>query len=197
MWRQRIFGWIGVLVMTGLIGYLVASRWPADPKPAVYTAPTFDEPADPGHRRAFHEVCPAINRPEVVALLEQPAEVHGQGTSYGTDPGYLSCHVTLKLASLRVDVGDGLTVASMRRVSPDAHDLTVLGRPAMLETTKGLMFITSLLIAWDQGDSGGYVSVFFLKPDGYADPATMTHLAELVLPHLPGWNTPLGPVARP
>lgn len=126
MWRQRIFGWIGVLVMTGLIGYLVASRWPADPKPAGYTAPTFDEPTDPGHKRAFHEVCPAINRPEVVALLEQPAEVHGQGTSYGTDPGYLSCHVTLKLASLRVDVGDGLTVASMRRVSPDAHDLTVL-----------------------------------------------------------------------
>jgi hypothetical protein len=197
MWRQRIFGWIGVLVMSGLLGCLVISQWPVDQKPKGYTAPVFDEPSDPGHKRAFHEVCPAINRPEVAALMEQPAEIHGQGTSYSADLGYLGCHITLVRSSLRVDVGEGLTVASMRRVSPDAHDLTVLGRPAMLETTKGLMFNTSLLIAWDKGDSGGYVSVFFLKPDGYADEATMTHLAELVLPHLAGWDTPQGPVARP
>jgi hypothetical protein len=191
MRSQRIFGWIGVLVMTGLLAYGVYHEWPGRqaPKPAGYTAPTFNEPDDPESKRAFHELCPAINRPEVLRLLEDPAEVHGQGTSHGLDGmSFLMCDVTLQQSSLRLEVGDGLKVSTMRAVSPDSHQLTVLGRPALLENEKGLLYITTLFAARDSMDTGGYAVVTALTPERFVDEAVMVRLAELVLAQVKGWS---------
>jgi len=173
--------------MTGLLAFGVYVYWPRSPSATPYAAPSYPEPSDPGHKRAFHEVCPLVNRPEVLALLENPPEVHGQGTSYDPEGmDYLSCSVGLVKRSVRLEVGHGLAVTAMTEAATGGHQLTVLGRPALYEQNRLVAPAAYLTVAWNPADPSAYASVVVIQPEGYADEALLVRLAEQILPRLTG-----------
>jgi hypothetical protein len=186
---QRIFGVLGVLVMLGLLGVLGITSYDGWQKvaagPGVPSAQPYPEPSDPGHKRAFHEVCPAINRPEVLALVGDPATMTGQGTSYMADS--LGCFISGGTAVIRLDVGRHVPVSSLTGISTQGRSLTVLGRPALLETWAGRLPRSTLTIAREASDSGDYATIMVFT-EVPADEATMVRLAELILPHVAGWT---------
>ncbi|NUO56541.1 MAG: hypothetical protein HOV71_19750 [Hamadaea sp.] len=182
---QKLLGWLGMLGMSGLLVYAVYTNWPREQGPRPYVAPSFAEPSEAGHKRAFHEICPLINRPEVLALVETPPEVHGQGTSFDPDGmSYLSCNVKLPTRAVRLDVGRGVDVAAMTEAATGGHKLTVLGRPAIYEQEHLIAPTARLTIAWDPSDPSAYASIAVFQNQGYADEATLVAMAELIVPNL-------------
>ncbi|MEU8005590.1 hypothetical protein AB0B66_30905 [Catellatospora sp. NPDC049111] len=190
MRAQRIFGMVGVLVTSILVAYGVYQTWPGRqvPSASVTARPSFAEPSDPGHLRVRRELCPAIDRPEVLSVLEDPPHARGTGTSYGSEPDYLLCHVTLEHAVLRIETGPTLRIAGMLAISPDAVPLTVLGRPAYFEVSRSRLHVATLAVAWRREDTGGHATIEVITTDQpAAGQATLVRLAELALPHVPGW----------
>src|SRR5262245_41764182 len=114
MRRRALLGWIlpavitvaiavyGVGVLTGHWREPTASRG-AD------AAMAYPESTDPEQRKARAELCPLINRPEVLELVERPATVKGVGTSYDLNSGWHQCTVSLPNSGLRLNVSHGRT----------------------------------------------------------------------------------------
>jgi len=183
---QRIFGILGVLLMLAMLGYTVYTRVPMwDPQPVALSPRPYPEPTDPGHKQAFHEVCPAIDRPEVLALVGGAAPKNGQGTSYTRDS--LLCNVSGHGWAIRLEVGHNLSIKALKGVTPEGASRTVLGHPALLEASTGRLPRSTLTIARDAADSGDFASIIVFT-EVPADEATMVRLAELILPHLAGWT---------
>ncbi|GHJ47427.1 hypothetical protein Cs7R123_47690 [Catellatospora sp. TT07R-123] len=186
MRAPRIIEVAGVVVTTALLAFAVAQTWPgARPTAAAPGAvtPSFTEPDTPQGKRAFRELCPIVNRPEVLAIVEDPPQVRGMGTSYGDS--YLICTVSLQQSAVRIEVGTEVTVSQMKRLSPKDRSLTVQGRPALLEYGTVPMHTATLLVARDAADTGAYFSIVAITPETPVDEAAMVRIAELVLPRLP------------
>jgi hypothetical protein len=152
------------------------------------------ESTDPEQRKAQVELCPLINRPEVLELVEQPPTVKGTGTSYILNNDSHECVVTLPNSALRLSVSHGGTrIEDYRKLFKEAQPRTALGRPAMWMTGPSMtvnvpLKEATLLVAWDRADSGGTVELTILRSVlAPADEATLTRIAERQLPGLPGW----------
>lgn len=199
MRRTALLGWIPPLIITvGIVVYVggaATGRW--DPTGLRSTeAPVVANPdsTDPVQRRASAELCPLINRPDILRIVEQPATVKAVGTSYGREDGWLECIVTLPHSSLRLNVArEGDSVADYQRRFPKAEPRTILGRPALwivdpLPILHMQWKSASLLVAWSTADSGGTVEVAVVREDpGPGDEPKATLIAERQLPSLPGW----------
>ena len=199
MRRGPLLGWIGPAVIVAVIavyaGAMVSGRW-RDPtgRQAADTAMAYPESTDPQQRKAQAELCPLINRPEVLELVERPATLKGIGTSYDPDGDWRECTVTLPNSSLRLNVWHGRTrIADYRKLFPEAQPRTVLGRRAVWTAGSSSLVNSTwkdatLLVAWDRADSGGMVEISVLREVlNSSDETTLTRIAERQLPGLPGW----------
>jgi hypothetical protein len=197
MRRTPLLGWIipAVIVLAIALypGAVVSGRW-KDPAAADPGMAAYPESTDPEQRKARAELCPLVNRPEVLELVERPATVKGIATTYILGHDSHQCTVTLPNSSLRLDVWLGHTrIADYQKLFPEAQPRTVLGRPA-LWTAGPSMLVNStskeatLVVAWDRADSGGMVDLTIVRPALDAgDEATLTRIAERQLPGVPGW----------
>ncbi|MEV4138874.1 hypothetical protein AB0J72_42760 [Dactylosporangium sp. NPDC049742] len=197
MRRSALIGWIPPAIITVAIavyaGGVMTGRW--DPNPTRADAgvvPKVDS-TDPEMRKS-QELCPFVDRRELLDLLEPGAKVKGIGTTY--DPGGDShqCTVSLQYASLRLNVAhDRLRVADYQGLFEQAQPRTVLGRPALwlldpVPIVNIPLKSASLLVAWDPTDPGGTASIAIIREShDPGDEARATQIAERILPTLPGW----------
>jgi hypothetical protein len=199
MRHRKLLGWIlPAIIVTAIVVYVggvLSGRWP-DP-----TAPTgagaavpYPESTDPEQRKARAELCPLVNRPEVLELIERPPTVKGVGTSYLRDADVHQCSVTLRNSTLRLAVAhDRLRIADYQKLFAQARPLTVLGRPALWTTDPSRLLnstrtVATLLVAWDRADSGGTVELTVIRDAlDPGDETALTRIAEGQLAALPGW----------
>ncbi|SRR6266545_1415377 len=198
MRRSSLLGWIIPAVMVAAIavyaGGVLSGRWRDPTAPRGDAATAYPESTDPEQRKARAELCPLINRPEVLELVERPSTVKGTSTSYDPNGDWQQCAVTLPNSTLRLNVGHGRTrIADYQKLFPGAQPRTVLGRPATWSAgpsplANSTLTESTLLVAWDRADSGGMVEISIIRE--VVDPGDETALmriAERQLPGLPGW----------
>jgi hypothetical protein len=199
MRRSPLLGWIiPAVIVLAIAVYgsgVLSGRWP-DPTASrgADAAMAYPESTDPRQRKARAELCPLINRPEVLELVERPATVKGVGTSYDLNSDWHQCAVTLPNSTLRLNVWHGRTrLADYQKLFPKAQPRTVLGRPATWTAgpsplVNSTLMNSTLLVAWDRADSGGMVEISILRQAvDPGDEATLMRIAEQQLPGLPGW----------
>ncbi|WLQ37916.1 DUF6215 domain-containing protein [Streptomyces castrisilvae] len=158
-------------------------------------------------------LCEALNRPDLAGLLGVPGEIplsaHGGDGSIGL-PG--SKHIAHPTAEVGFDTYtvhlsatyDGSPVAGSGTYLRDARKRTVLGHPAFLHTEQTVRIrfrfdggesesgpgvaAHALTVALDAEDSGGSFDLVVWREDGgFPDEATLTRIAEKVLPTIEGW----------
>ncbi|AEV85468.1 hypothetical protein ACWT_4446 [Actinoplanes sp. SE50] len=183
------------MIVAVYAGGMLLGRWrsPADAH-AAGSRQACPESTDPGHRKAETELCPLINRPEILTLVDASGTVKGISTSYDPHGEWYECTVTLPSGSLRLNVWKGRTrLADYRKLIPEAQPRTVLGRPAAWwPDSAAIQAIpvkeSSVLVAWDRADTGGMVEISTIRTElDPADQAPLTRIAERQLPGLPGW----------
>ncbi|MGW2720357.1 DUF6215 domain-containing protein [Streptomyces sp. NPDC001492] len=205
-----------IVVVGGLAGLLWAldldSKASADRGPATCTA-THDKPSKPV---SGAQLCTALNRPDLPALLGTPEEyaetADGNESTItsadGTKITTPEADVDLKTYSVRLSASDDeFGVADMAGLlGTRAETKTVLGHPAIVysDRTIALSFnlvgggkaksgpggiARSLLVARDAKDGGGYFEVAIWRQDfATPDDAALFRVAENVLPTVPGWT---------
>jgi hypothetical protein len=161
------------------------------------------------------ELCEALNRPDLPALLGTPQEradtaVGGDGefTSPGGTKVYTpEATVGLETYSVQLSaLSDGLPVSRTVGVRGDgAEPRSVLGHPAALysDRTVALSFSLGggraeagqggvarcLMVAGDEKDGGASYELVIWRQDGMTpDDAALFRVAERVLPTVPGWT---------
>lgn len=162
------------------------------------------------------QLCTALNRPDLPALLGTPDEYAqtadgNESTITSADGSKTStpeADVDLKTYSLKLSVSDDdIPVADMAAfLGATAQRRTVLGHPAVLysDRTIALSFnlgggkartgpggiARSLLVARDAKDGGGFYEVSLWRQDfATPDDTALFRVAEQVLPTVPGWRT--------
>lgn len=182
-------------------------------RPATCSAPEKREEVAPGHVSAA-QLCAALNRADLPALLGTPAEnakaASSSGGSFtfasGTKVAMPSARVELDTYTVTLEASyDRLPVAeSAMLLGTTARQHTVLGRPAVVyadrtismririgggdtESSPGVPEHT-LVVARDTKDSGGSFEVTLWRADGAVpDDDVLFRVAEAVLPTIPGW----------
>jgi hypothetical protein len=199
MRRSPLLGWILPAVITVAIavyaGGVATGRWdPTASGGAAAGEVPVPESTDPQMRKAQQELCPLINRPEILEIVESPARNKGVGTTYDQGGHWHQCTVSLEHGALRLNVArDGMRIADYQRLFPHGQPRTVLGRPALWLVDAAPvgnvpLQSSSLLVAWDRGDAGGMIELAIIRarPEP-GDEAKATLIAERQLPGLPGW----------
>jgi hypothetical protein len=161
------------------------------------------------------QLCEALHRPDLAALLGTPAETaktaSGGDSSFkpagGKEIATPSAQVEFDTYTVTLSATyDGLPVAgSHTLLGNDAEQRKVLGRPAVLysdrtisisfrldgsdsETGPGVP-ARALTVAQDAKDRGGSLDVTLWRADGgVPDDAVLLRVAEKVLPTVPGWT---------
>ncbi|MBY8882435.1 DUF6215 domain-containing protein [Actinacidiphila acidipaludis] len=161
------------------------------------------------------QLCAALNRPDLADLLGTPGET-AKSASSSTSSLTLAGGKQIPNPSARVELGtytvnlqasyDQLPVGEYAKVlGGDARPRTVLGRTAVLYSDRTIRVsfrldggdshsgpgvpARSLLLSLNLEDSGGSYEMTLWRTDGGApDDAVLVHLAEEVLPTLPGWT---------
>ncbi|MGW0612472.1 DUF6215 domain-containing protein [Streptomyces sp. NPDC002788] len=211
-WGQAV---AAVAVVGALcIGFWALGETSADSEPKPASCSDGKTPAAKGERLSGAELCEALNRSDLAALLGTPTEIaktaSGGDSSFKTAGGreiatpsaqveFDTCTVTLSATY------DGLPVAgSNALLGNDAEQRKVLSRPAVLysDRTISISFrldgsdantgpgvpARALTVARDAKDSGGSLDVTLWRSDGgVPDDAVLLHVAEKVLPRVPGW----------
>ncbi|MET7723070.1 DUF6215 domain-containing protein [Streptomyces mirabilis] len=165
----------GLLVLQG-----VSERNSGDRHPATCTSskatPATEDPGASKHVSGA-QLCTALNRSDLPALLGTPAEqaetAGGNESSVklagGTEIATPEATVTLKTYSVKISASyDHLPIAQMADLLNTAQKRTVLGHPAVLHSDRTIAI-------WRQ-DS--------VVPDD----AALLSVAEKVLPTIPGWG---------
>lgn len=160
------------------------------------------------------ELCEALHRPDLPALLGTPTETaktaHGSdgsvGLAGGKDIPMPSAEVEFDTYTVTLSATyDGLPVAGSHELLGEAQERTVLGRPAVLYSDRTIRInfrldggdadsgpgvpLRSLMVAQDAKDGGGSFDVTLWRADGMApDDAVLLRVAEKVLPTVPGWT---------
>ncbi|MFU8873125.1 hypothetical protein [Micromonospora sp. SL4-19] len=198
MRRSPLLGWavpaVIVLAIAVYVGGVVSGRW-RDPTAArgADGITAYPESTDSEQRKARAELCPLINRPEVLELVEQPATVKGLGTSYDLHSDWHQCAVTLPNSVLRLNVWHGRTrIVDYQKLFPEAQPRAVLGRPAIWTTDPSPMMNSTLnsstLLVACRADAGGMVEITILRQVVEpGDEAALMRIAERQLPALRGW----------
>ncbi|MEV3969509.1 DUF6215 domain-containing protein [Streptomyces sp. NPDC050698] len=213
--------WGQALAAVVLVGALGAGFWglaktsaaESEPKPA--TCSDEETPAPKGGHLSGAQLCEALNRSDLAALLGTPAEI--AQTAYGSDSSFKTgSGKEIRTPQARVEFEtytvtlaatyDGLPVAgSETLLGSDARRRKVLGRPGVLysERTLSISFRLDggdadsgpgvparvLSVARDAKDRGGSLEVVLWRADGgVPDDAVLLGVAEKVLPTVPGWT---------
>ncbi|QKW07699.1 hypothetical protein HUT18_16230 [Streptomyces sp. NA04227] len=161
------------------------------------------------------QLCEVLNRSDLAELLGTPGELvksaNGSDSSVRTGSGKEiatpSAKVELPTYTVNLEATyDRLPVAgSASLLGSDARPRTFLDRPAVLYSSRTLSIrfrldgsdaesgpgvpARVLSVAQDAGDSGGSYELSIWREDGgVPDDATLLHVAETVLPTLPGWT---------
>ncbi|MFD5080110.1 DUF6215 domain-containing protein [Streptomyces sp. NPDC058371] len=202
-----------------LVGGLAAVLWelkdtqqaPYNSKPAVCSS---THTAKPSKRVSGAQLCTALNRPDLPALLGTPEEqaetADGSESSFtpagGTKITNPEADVTLKTYSVQLSASyDRLSVARTAALLGDsAERQTVLGHPAVLYSDRTISIsliggataeagpggiARRLLVARSAKDGGGSFEVVIWRQDAVPpDDAALFRVAEQVLPTVPGWT---------
>lgn len=158
-------------------------------------------------------LCEALNRADLAGLLGVPGEIalsaHGSDGSIGLPGSKRIAHPTAEVGFGTYTVHlsatyDGSPVAGSGTYLRDAQKRTVLGHPAFLYTEQTIRIrfridggesesgpgvpARALTVALDATDSGGSFDLVVWREDGgFPDEATLTRIAEKVLPTIEGW----------
>jgi hypothetical protein len=159
------------------------------------------------------ELCQALNRQDLPALLgtpEEHAETADGSDSWitldgGTRIASPEANVTLRTYSVKLSASDDpVSVARGTGLLPSSEPRQILGHPAILysDRTIALTFgsgkadagaggiARSLLVARDAKDGGGSFEIAIWRQDDVTpDDAALFRVAELVLPTIPGWKS--------
>ncbi|WP_377273356.1 DUF6215 domain-containing protein [Peterkaempfera sp. SMS 1(5)a] len=169
---------------------------------------------DSSRRISGAQLCEALNRPDLAAVLGTPGEkaktASGSGGSLklagGTEIATPSARVEFETYTVTLSATyDHLPVAGSAVLLGDgALQKTVLGRPAVLysDRTINISFrldgsdsnsgpgapARALTVALDAKDRGGSIDVALWRADGLVpDDSVLLRVAETVLPTVPGW----------
>ncbi|WP_137990432.1 DUF6215 domain-containing protein [Streptomyces vilmorinianum] len=213
-WGQAV----AAVVLTAVLGVGLwtlgetASSGSATPRPATCSGAEAEKAAG---RVSGAQLCEALHRPDLAALLGTPGEIAktaggGAGTfrpvggkeivTPSAEVEFETYTVTLKATYDRLPVA-----GSAAYLGDGARQRTVLGRPAVLywDRTLSISFrldgsdatsgpgvpVCALSVARDAKDSGGSFEVVLWRADGAVpDDAVLLRVAEKVLPTIPGWN---------
>ncbi|MET7983904.1 MULTISPECIES: DUF6215 domain-containing protein [unclassified Streptomyces] len=169
--------------------------------------------APPAKHVSGAQLCQALNRPDLAALLGTPDEhartADGNDSWITLDGGTRiaspEANVTLKTYSVKLSASDDrLSVTQGLDLLPKAEPRQILGHPAVLysDRTIALTFgsgkaesgpggiARSLLVAKDAKGGGGSFEIAVWRQDDVApDDAALFRVAELVLPTVPGWKS--------
>jgi hypothetical protein len=184
----------------------------AAPRPAACSA---GKPEQTSGRLSGEQLCTALNRPDLADLLGIPGQIaksaSGGGGSIksaeGTETPTPSARVEFETYTVSLTANyDRLQVTGLGSLLGDTvRQRTVLGRPAVVysDRTIRLSFrldgkdsssapgvpARTLMVARDAQDSGGSFTVTLWRADGAVpDDAALRHVAETVLPTIPGWS---------
>lgn len=213
--------WGQALAAVALVGALGAGFWglaktstaESEPKPA--TCSDEETPAPKGRRLSGAQLCEALNRSELAALLGTPAEIaksaHGSDSSIGSPGGkdVATPQAQVEFETYTVTLSatyDGLPVAGSEAVlGSDARRQKVPGRPGVLYSNRTISIsirldggdadsgpgvpARALTVPQDAKDRGGSLDVTLWRADGVVpDDAVLLRVAEKVLPTVPGWS---------
>jgi hypothetical protein len=213
--------WGQALAAVALVGALGAGFWglartsaaESEPKPA--TCSDGETPAPKGKHLSGAQLCEALNRSDLAALLGTPAEIaktaQGSDSSIGTAGGkdIATPQAQVEFETYTVTLSatyDGLPVTgSEALLGSDARRQTMLGRPGVLYSTRTISIsfrldggdadsgpgvpARALTVAQDPKDRGGSLDVTMWRTDGVVpDDAVLMRVAEKVLPTVPGWT---------
>ncbi|MFG3100963.1 DUF6215 domain-containing protein [Streptomyces sp. NPDC048182] len=185
--------------------------------PAATCTPSSPTPRDraPSGHVSGDQLCTALNRPDLAALLGVPGEkaetADGGDSSFrpaGAKTEIRTPESTVRFATYAVQVSatyDRLSVTEAHELFGDDSELrTVLGRPATLSSTptfsidfgapKGTAAgpngtARTLTVAMDPKDKGGSYEISLWREDAVPpDDAALLRVAERVLPTIPGWR---------
>jgi hypothetical protein len=213
--------WGQALAAVVLVGALSAGFWglaktssaETEPKPA--TCSDGETPASKGKHLSGAQLCEALNRPDLAALLGTPTEIaktaSGSDSSIGS-PGEKKIdtpQAQVEFETYTVTLSatyDGLPVAgSEALLGSDARPRKTLGRPGVLYSDRTIRIsfrldggdadsgpgvpARALTVAQDTKDHGGSLDVTLWRADGVVpDDAVLLRVAEKVLPTVPGWK---------
>ncbi|MGW0867692.1 DUF6215 domain-containing protein [Streptomyces sp. NPDC002611] len=182
----------------------------AEPRPATCSDGETEPPK--GRNLSGAELCEALNRSDLGALLGTPAET--AKTASGSDSSFgkiatPSAQVEFETYTVTLAATyDGRPVAgSAASLGAEARQRPMLGRPAVLysDRTISIRFrldgsdsesgpgvpARALTVARDAKDSGGSLDVTLWRADGMVpDDAALLRVAEKVLPTVRGWAPP-------
>lgn len=204
------------LAAVALVGALSAGFWglaqtsseESEPKPA--TCSEGETPAAKGKHLSGAQLCEALNRSDLAALLGTPTEI--AKTASGSDSSFgkiATPQAQVEFETYTVTLSatyDGMPVAgSEALLGSDARPRKTLGRPGVLysDRTISISFrldgedvdsgpgvpARALTVAQDAKDRGGSLDVTLWRADGVVpDDAVLLRVAEKVLPTVPGWR---------
>ncbi|QCD54849.1 DUF6215 domain-containing protein [Streptomyces hawaiiensis] len=213
--------WGQALAAVALVGALSVGFWglaktsaaESEPKPA--TCSDGESPAPKGKHLSGAQLCEALNRSDLAALLGTPAEIaktasgsdSSTGTAGGKDIATPQAQVEFETYTVTLSATyDGLPVAgSEGLLGSYARPQKVLGRPGVLYSTRTISIsfrldggdadsgpgvpARALTVALDAKDRGGSLDVTLWRADGVVpDDAVLLRVAESVLPRVPGWK---------
>ncbi|KUN33199.1 hypothetical protein AQJ30_34965 [Streptomyces longwoodensis] len=192
----------------------VVGETSAEAKPAVCSSSSSAPPR--AQRVSGRQLCKALNRPDLAALLgtptEQPMSANGNERSFALADGTKIItpegSVDLDTYSVKLSASyDDISVARMSTLMGiDAEKKTFLGHPALLYSDRTIEFdftldgdkastgpggiARCLMVAPSAKDGGGSLEIVIWRQDNVTpDDAALLRVAERVLPTVPGWDS--------
>ncbi|MFJ3619370.1 DUF6215 domain-containing protein [Streptomyces iakyrus] len=208
--------WGQALAAVVLVGALGAGFWglartssaESEPKPA--TCSDTETPAPKGGHLSGAQLCEALNRSDLAALLGTPTEIAKTASGSDSSIGKIATpQAQVEFETYTVTLSatyDGLPVAgSEALLGSDARPRKTLGRPGVLYSDRTIRIsfrldgqdadsgpgvpARALTVAQDAKDRGGSLDVTLWRADGVVpDDAVLLRIAEAVLPTVPGWK---------
>ncbi|MEU7719907.1 DUF6215 domain-containing protein [Streptomyces tibetensis] len=209
--------WGQALAAVVLVGALAAGFWglaktsaaESEPKPA--TCSDGQTPAAKGKHLSGAQLCEALNRSDLAALLGTPTEIAKTASGSDSSIGKIATpQAQVEFETYTVTLSatyDDLPVAgSQALLGPDARPRKTLGRPGVLYSTRTISIsfrldggdadsgpgvpARALTVAQDAKDRGGSLDVTLWRADGVVpDDAVLLRVAEKVLPTVSGWKS--------
>ncbi|MFJ4723331.1 DUF6215 domain-containing protein [Streptomyces luteogriseus] len=214
----RSSAWRQALAAVALAGALGGGFWKlaqtsseerSEPKPAACSEG--EAPATKGKHLSGAQLCEALNRPDLAALLGTPTEIAKTASGSDSSIGKIATpQAQVEFETYTVTLSatyDDLPVAgSEALLGRDAVRQKVLGRPGVLYSTRTISIsfrldggeadsgpgvpARAVTVAQDAKDSGGSLDVTLWRADGVVpDDAMLLRVAEKVLPTVPGWKS--------
>lgn len=217
-WAQAIAALVVVGALGGALFVLQKNDAKAADKPATCSVDDADEKAaavaKAAHRVSGTQLCTALNRADLPALLGTPSEraltAYGSDGSVGTGGKQVPTpEATVQLDTYTVQLSrsyDRFPITGMADLLTEARAQTVAGHPAVLYSTQTIAIrfnlgggksesgpggiARALVVAPDTKDRGGSYELTIWRQDHVRpDDTALLRIAQLVLPSVPGWAT--------